>query len=176
MKKIIVAFLVGMFIVAFGAVCVQKNQNWQEELCRIHVKANSNDAFDQYVKYEVKDKVLGLFEPVVKQITDFDKLKSFLLNSKNLIAEYVNMILFQKKCVYTASIDVGICYFEEKQIDSVKFKAGNYFSYVINLGEAKGNNWWGLLFPKLSFFGRSESGNDYIIYKSKLQEIFKNST
>ena len=40
------------------------------------------------------------------------------------------------------------------------FPAGNYIAFRINIGNASGHNWWGLLYPPL--FSDDEDEDDYL--------------
>ena len=176
MKKIIATIVLAVCVVTFCAVYNHKIKEDDTSFFRIHVVANSNNAYDQYVKYEIKDKLLNLINPIIKNAGNFEHLKNFLINSKDVVVEYINNLLYKNKCNYSSNIFIGKRYFNERQIDGITLKAGNYHSYIVNLGSNNGNNWWGLLYPNLSFIGSADSDANYIVYKSKLQEIFTKST
>ena len=53
----------------------------------------------------------------------------------------------------------------------IEYKEGIYESIVINLGEAKGNNWWCVLFPPICMIEAKKSDKDNVEYKSKVLEI-----
>ena len=46
-------------------------------------------------------------------------------------------------------INYGKNYFPEKKYNNVLYKAGEYESLVITLGEGEGENFWCVLFPPL---------------------------
>ena len=55
--------------------------------------------------------------------------------------------------------------------NSTVLESGVYDAVIVNLGEAKGNNWWCVVYPPLCFV--NETNNNSIIYKSKLLELIK---
>ena len=47
--------------------------------------------------------------------------------------------------------------FPKKKYKGITYKEGNYESLVIELGDAKGNNWWCVLFPPLCMIEAEDS-------------------
>lgn len=173
MKKFLI-IIISVVILIF-AICFNSLSNNNNEYLRFHVRANSNSAFDQYVKAEVKDKIVALLDDNMNNFKNYDEAYNFLNSSTLVLQEYANVILKKLKCDYKALVKIDKEYFEEKQEVNFSMKAGYYQALVINLGEARGNNWWCLVYPSLSFVPINDCV-DYtdIIYKSKIAEIYKN--
>ena len=72
MKKFLAAVLVIAAIVATIVTVSKLNNNAQAdtEYLRIHVRANSNSATDQEIKYIVKDEVVKFITPHAAQCVD----------------------------------------------------------------------------------------------------------
>ena len=175
MKKIYlsIAFvIVIMFCVIISGFLKNKTT---EDYFRFHIRANSNSSFDQYVKYDVKDKIIALFSPILDNIDTFSETKKLFESSRGLIESYANSILLKHGCKYRAKVSIGENYFEEKHGEGFVMSAGVYESIVVCLGSAEGNNWWGLVYPSLSYV---PIGNvvdyDDIVYKSKIVELYNN--
>ena len=151
----------------------KNNQTSNDEYLRFHVRANSNASFDQYVKYDVKDKIILLIEPFLKNFESFDEAYEFLQKSRGLIEAYANNLLEKHNCDYGAKVEIRKEYFDEKEGNGFVLREGLYNSMIVSLGEEKGNNWWCLVYPSLSFVPNS-SDVDYanISYKSKIVEIY----
>ena len=49
------------------------------------------------------------------------------------------------------SAAVTLCWFPEKSYGDVTFPEGNYEALRIEIGAAKGHNWWCVLYPSLCF-------------------------
>ena len=171
MKKIVVAF-VSIMLLFIAIFCVGGKNNTNPCL-RFHVRANSNSSFDQYVKYDVKDKIVRLLGENLENTKNFDEAYAFLCSSTLVLEEYVNLILKNHGCNYKAHVKIGKEYFEERKEDNFEIEEGIYDALIVSLGEGNGNNWWCLVYPSLSFVpvnGKVDY-ND-IIYKSKLEEIY----
>lgn len=52
---------------------------------------------------------------------------------------------------YSSEAEVEVCYFPDKQYGDIFFPQGNYEALRIRLGEARGHNWWCVLYPNLCF-------------------------
>ena len=66
-------------------------------------------------------------------------------------------------------IKYGINHFPEKIYKNVKYQEGDYESMVIEIGEAKGDNYWCVLFPPLCMIDAEES--DDLEYSFFISEI-----
>lgn len=171
MKKIIVVFIF-LFVSTFFIPFFLKKQ--QNEVFRMHIRANSNSAFDQYVKHYIKDNIAVMLSSVLENIQSYNDAYNFLSSSINVIEDFSNHLLKKHHCNYNASVKIDNIYFEEKYTDKFSMRAGYYDSIVVNLGEAQGNNWWCLVYPSLSFIPINDVVDyENIIYKSKLIELSK---
>ena len=102
------------------------------EVLRFHVLANSDSLADQEVKLKVRDDVLRWLE---QELTE---------------EEQGDLVLMEQKInKFTASLSRD--YFPEKTYGDCTFPAGIYTALRICLGEAQGQNWWCVLFPRLCF-------------------------
>ena len=65
-------------------------------------------------------------------------------------------------------------YFPEKEYKDIVYEEGYYESLVVEIGEAKGDNWWCVLFPTLCLLDSEQT--DDVEYKigviELLEEIF----
>ena len=173
MKKIIIGFCI-IFVLIICVVNCWSNSSSRDEYLRFHVRANSNSSFDQYVKYEVKDKVISLIEPLICKLDSYEDAYKLLSSSSSVIEEYANFILKKHDCDYSASVQIGKEYFEEKEGNGFIMKEGVYEAMIIRLGQGNGNNWWGLVYPSLSFVPTNGTLDmDNIIYKSKIIELYR---
>ena len=75
-----------MFVVIlfFGLVGCSSVEN--KECLRIHIRANSNSAQDQQIKYLIKDKVVEFLTPLLVEATDKQKAKQIVLQNQKEIS------------------------------------------------------------------------------------------
>ena len=132
-----------------------KNQRIQEQIAgkvlRFHVLANSDTAEDQNLKLAVRDAVIEYEREQTGAADAFDAAdaESILRAHGDGILQTVRRTL--KKCgaEYDAQLAVGKFGFPEKQYGETVYPAGEYRALRILLGEARGKNWWCLMFPPL---------------------------
>ncbi len=139
-----------------------------EEVLRFHVLANSDSEEDQDVKLLVRDAVLkwiheeldsekslpAIQKNEVDQKTEESGKKSelcFLSGHLSEIEEIANQVLGEQGMSYRAQASVENCYFPERTYGDCTFPAGWYDALRVQLGEAKGHNWWCVLYPGLCF-------------------------
>lgn len=139
-------------------------QKIASEVLRFHVLANSDSEEDQAVKYQVRDAVLVWLEEELQSgdekrlddgsssATDGREETMKLLQGRLAEIETVaDGVLKEAGMAYRASAEVTRCYFPDRTYGSCTFAAGWYDALRIRLGEAKGQNWWCVLYPRLCF-------------------------
>lgn len=148
-------------------------QGIASEVLRFHVLANSDDEIDQKVKYCVRDAVLEWINKKTEQeIIATDKLANYnavkICSGESEIKEKSEMmywiqghlkeieqisdqILREQRIEYQADAELVCTYFPERTYGECTFPAGWYEALRIRLGEAKGKNWWCVLYPRLCF-------------------------
>ncbi len=134
---------------------------------RIHIRANSNQEFDQAVKYAVKESVTEFLTPIVSECTDLSTaMKKIGENLKN-IEKVADKTLKENGANYTSSAKIKNEKFPTRVYGELTLESGFYDALIINLGSGSGENWWCVVYPPLCFVG---SGTDYI-YQSKIYQI-----
>ena len=163
--SVVLAIIISLF-------CINTNYKNEaiipEDSIRIRIIANSNNIEDQVLKLKIKKQ---LEENLNNKLQNIQNVSEARINIKNNIPE-IEKIIKNNISNNDYEIKYGINYFPEKELYGVTYKEGNYESLVIKLGEAKGNNWWCVLFPPLCMIDSEveENGNK-VEYKSKVLEI-----
>ena len=163
MKKIIIS----LFIVTI-LLLVNKNDTKvliPDNAIRFRIIANSNSIEDQKEKIEIRNEL----EPIIADILNNSKSKEETKNEIDLNMNKINNVINKYDSNY--NINYGLNYFPEKNYKGVTYKAGNYESLVVTLGEGLGDNWWCVLFPPLCLLEANETDYDDITYTSYLQEL-----
>ena len=170
-KVILLSLLLMIFMIGMININNIKTTNKNNvDYLRLHIRANSNDELDQKVKYKVKNALLDLITKDVSMIDSKGELEAYFNENKDYLEKCINNILEQNNFNYISNIAIQNEYFPTRTYNGVTLESGYYDAIIINLGEAKGNNWWCVAYPPLCFmYESSEFGN--ITYKSKLMEI-----
>lgn len=163
MKKIII-----LMLILISIIILNDNNDITKDIIRFRVIANSNSSKDILIK-----------EKIISEISDliFVDNKSIEETRKNINENIPNINAKIKKIFETNNYDkdykitYGLNKFPKKVYEGIEFKSGEYESLVIEIGEAKGNNYWCMLYPPLCFVDNSKE--DKVEYKFKLIETLK---
>lgn len=142
-----------------------------KESIRFRVVANSNTKEDQYIKKEiVKD--------LQQEITNLNIIPKSVEINRNIIKRniprYQTIInnTFKRLNIDTNyTINYGMNYFPRKEYKDVIYEEGEYESLVVEIGDAKGDNFWCVLFPPLCLLEGEEENKESIKYTSFIKEI-----
>jgi len=167
MKKFcVILSIVAIFVMLiFGTTYKQTNKDY----LRIHIRANSNAQVDQIVKYEIKDKVVNLMTPLVANCESFEQVKECFENSLSDIDNVCNTILKSKGYSYVAKSKLAVEEFPTRSYNGFVLENGFYDAVIVELGEAKGDNWWCVLYPPLCFTNACTGSN--VVYKSRILDL-----
>lgn len=169
MKAKCISFLI-IGIIALSVIGFLSPEKEHKEYLRIHIRANSNLQVDQDVKYLIKDRVVEFLAPLIAECTTFEKAEKMLNDSLEKIDKVVNSVLKSKGFTYTGKSRLAIENFPTRYYGDLMLEAGFYKAIIIDLGSAKGDNWWCVVYPPLCF---TESKIP-VKYRSKILEIIDN--
>ena len=129
--------------------CVQKRL--ADEVFRFHVIANSNSEKDQALKLKVKENIIAYMEERLPESDSVETTKEWAVSNMQEIEQIARQTLEAQACNDTVQGSVVNCYFPDKTYGDVTFPKGYYNALRIEIGEAKGENWWCVLYPNLCF-------------------------
>lgn len=169
MKKIIVAFLLMLCTSGVFVGCTKDNEN----IVRIHIRANSNSEEDQSIKLKVRDNIITYITPLISDCKNSREVKNVLENNLQNIKECADSVLESNGFEYVSSPKITNEFFPSRKYEDQVYDSGYYDALIINLGSGIGNNWWCVAYPPLCFVGE-DMGSETIQYKSKLMEMINN--
>lgn len=181
------------------------SEDLSNSVLRLHVIANSDTPEDQDLKYKVRDNIINYMNSISEDITSKEDALELVKNNKETFISIARQTIIDNGFNYDVNIDFGNFYFPTKNYGDISFPSGNYDAIKIEIGEAKGQNWWCVMFPPLCFVDVStgivpdeskstikdsltdeeysiiangnsnESSNTIIKFKFKLIELLNNS-
>jgi len=155
MKKI--AVLVGLILaltvtsVAIYAKREHLQKDLTEKVFRFHVLANSDRPEDQALKMQVKEEILSYMKEQLPESDSAKTTKQWAKTNQKEIEGIAKHVIEAEGYDYPVKAEVTNCSFPEKTYGDVTFPAGTYEALRIEIGEAKGKNWWCVLYPNLCF-------------------------
>lgn len=163
-KVIIILFIISLSIIFFKKdheILIPNNA------IRFRVIANSNSLEDQNLKKDIKNKVEKDIYNLIGNINTKEGVKKAINDNMDKINEIL------KKYNIEYKVDYGYNYFPTKNYKGVLYKAGNYESLVITLGEGMGDNFWCVLFPPLCLLDNTSQDTSEVEYKLYVKELLK---
>lgn len=155
MKKICVLAGILISLVVTGIVVNTKQSQMQRELAeevfRFHVLANSDSEKDQALKMQVKEAVIAYMKEEIPQSDSVETTKAWARGHLNAIENLAEAVIREEGYDYSVTVEVATCEFPDKTYGDITFPSGKYEALRIKIGEAKGQNWWCVLYPNLCF-------------------------
>ena len=147
---VIILFSLFVFISALSYVNAV-SEDISNSVFRIHVIANSDSEDDQSLKYKVRDKVIEYMNEIAKDCTSKAEVINLAYKYQDKFKQIAENVIRQNGYDYDVNIKIGNFEFPTKYYGDISLPAGYYDALRIEIGEAKGQNWWCVMFPPLCF-------------------------
>ncbi len=118
---------------------------------RLHVIANSDSKEDQDLKYKVRDVLISYMKEICANCTNKQQAIELVRNHQNEFKQIALDIIKENGFSYNVNINIGNFEFPTKNYGDISLPAGYYDALRVEIGEAKGQNWWCVMFPPLCF-------------------------
>ena len=117
------------------------------QVLRFHIRANSDTVADQQKKLRIKQSLLEWLTPILSENTS--KSETIQCIRKNLpdIRKEATRMAAPEPVTVTLQKE----WFPEKTYGICTFPEGIYDALRVDIGQAKGHNWWCVLYPSLCF-------------------------
>ncbi len=175
-KKLLIAlsflFIVCLTLLTVG--CVKQVNT--EDYIRLHIRADSNDAFAQAVKLKVRDEIVGFLSVKANTITSKEQMLDYLYNQIPEIEARADKVLAENGLSYHCKAQIRREDFPEKTYGDLTLPEGNYLALILELGSGKGQNWWCVAYPPLCFIASEDTEGDTVEYRSIIADFFRNLT
>lgn len=122
-----------------------------DETLRFHVLANSDSDADQCLKMQVKEAIITYMKEEIPEADSVEKTTRWAKEHLGELEQIASEVIRKKGYDYPVSAGVIYDEFPEKTYGDVTFPAGRYHALRIEIGQAKGQNWWCVLYPNLCF-------------------------
>ena len=143
-------FCLFIFISALSYVNAVSNEI-ENSVFRLHVIANSDSKEDQNLKYKVRDAVLKYMNNLASDCTSKEDVIKLAYKYQDEFKAIAKKVIQENGYNYNVNIRIGNFEFPTKTYGDISLPAGFYDALRIEIGEAKGQNWWCVMFPPLCF-------------------------
>ena len=118
---------------------------------RLHVIANSDSIEDQNLKYKVRDNLIKYMDDICSNCKTKQDAMNLVTVYKNNFKQIALDTIQTEGYNYDVNIMIGNFEFPTKQYGDISLPSGYYDALKVEIGEAKGHNWWCVMFPPLCF-------------------------
>lgn len=170
---ILIILLLLFFVANAHSYATNVSNGLSSDIFRLHILANSDSEEDQALKLKVRDAIIEYMETLTENVTDKQAVIQLSNEHSEDFKQIAESVIQENGYDYPITIEIGNFYFPTKYYGNISLPAGNYDALKIEIGDAKGQNWWCSLFPPLCFVSVSagvvdEDGEEYL--KKNLSE------
>ncbi|MDR1003226.1 MAG: stage II sporulation protein R [Oscillospiraceae bacterium] len=149
MKKIEAALLMGLIFTALLSFFATNNQceEIRGSVLRLHILANSDSEEDQSLKLKVRDRLLAETEELFSGAESKEEAIALAEKSVALLTLAAEDEIRKQGYNYGVTVKIAPSYFNTRTYGDVTLPAGEYEAVKVEIGSAKGQNWWCVMFP-----------------------------
>ena len=118
---------------------------------RLHVIANSDSKEDQELKYKVRDSLLKYMKEICGSCENKAEAICLVKEHQDEFNNIAKQTILDEGYSYDVKINIGNFEFPTKDYGDISLPAGFYDALRVEIGDAKGQNWWCVMFPPLCF-------------------------
>lgn len=154
--KFKMTFILTFLLILYTGICAisyaeTTSSDIAQSVFRLHVIANSNSDEDQNLKYKVRDNLLKYMNNLCSNCTSKKEAIEIVTIHQEEFKNIALQTLHSEGYSYNVNIEIGNFEFPTKQYGDISLPAGFYDALKVEIGEAKGRNWWCVMFPSLCF-------------------------
>ena len=159
-SKVKMVIILTILFFAYTTICAISYANdvstdIANSVFRLHVIANSDSDIDQNLKYIVRDNLLEYMNTLCANCSSKEEAITVanenIENFKKIALDTIKNEGFD----YSVNVCIGNFEFPTKHYGDISLPAGYYDALKVEIGEAKGQNWWCVMFPPLCFVDAS---------------------
>ncbi len=174
-KIFIPIFILLVIISAYITPFIKTSENIANEVFRLHILANSDSAIDQQLKLKVRDAVLEEGQTIFASSDSLETTIKLCKENIDVFQKTAENCLRENDSEYKVRVYVDKEYFNTREYDNLTLPSGIYNALKIEIGEAKGHNWWCVMFPAICL--PAATGNEIDDYLSEEEQdlVYSNS-
>lgn len=123
----------------------------EDVIVRFHVRANSDSEEDLALKYEVRDAVLAELADGLKTVEDDGAALRYIMQKLPDIRQAARAVVDEAGYDYTISAYIVREEFPIREYGELVLPAGTYRALRVDIGAAKGENFWCMLYPMMCY-------------------------
>lgn len=171
MKIFVPIFLFLLLISAYVTPFIQTSERISDDVFRLHILANSDNEEDQQLKLKVRDAVLKKGQNMFTNCSSLEEIIASCESNIDLFEETATECIKENGYNYSVNAYVDKEYFNTREYEEITLPSGIYNALKIEIGEAKGHNWWCVMFPAICLSAVSDSEMNNILDEEEIELI-----
>lgn len=147
---LIILLSIYIFVCAISYVTAVSN-DLENSIFRLHVIANSDSDEDQNLKYIVRDNLIDYMKKISSEAINKEEAIEIAKSHTDEFYTIAKQTIIDNGYDYDVSVEIGNFDFPTKHYGDISIPSGYYDALKVKIGEAKGQNWWCVMFPPLCF-------------------------
>lgn len=155
-SKVKMVIILSFLLFIYTSICAMSyaqsiSTNISDSVFRLHVLANSDSKEDQSLKYIVRDNLLKYMNEICENCTSKEEAIKLVTENQEKFKQIASNTIQEQGYSYNVQIQIGNFEFPTKNYGDISLPSGYYDALRVEIGEAKGQNWWCVMFPPLCF-------------------------
>ena len=148
-KWLYASILCGLSFIFLLLMPQPSGENLYDSVIRIHILANSDSAEDQTNKLLVRDAILDFAANRLNSFSNRAEAEDAIGASLGVIESVACETLSQNGCNLPVCAELKEEVYPTRDYDTISLPQGKYLSLQVKIGDARGQNWWCVLFPPI---------------------------
>lgn len=174
-KIFVPIFLSFILIYSYVTPFIKTSESISQEVFRLHILANSDSDEDQSLKLKVRDKILTESESLFINCKNLNDVITTSKNNIEYFEKLANECIKENGYNYETKVYVDEEYFNTREYEKITLPSGVYNALKIEIGEAKGHNWWCVMFPAICLPAVSDDEINSILNEDEIELINSNN-
>ena len=174
-KIFVPIFLSFILIYSYVTPFIKTSESISQEVFRLHILANSDNDEDQSLKLKVRDKILTESESLFINCKNLNDVITTSKNNIDYFEKLANECIKENGYNYETKVYVDKEYFNTREYEKITLPSGVYNALKIEIGEAKGHNWWCVMFPAICLPAVSDDEINSILNEDEIELINSNN-
>lgn len=174
-KIFVPLFVIISMVLSYTVPFIEASESISDEVFRLHILANSNSEADQQLKLKVRDEILIAGEELFKGCTSVEEAIKVCSENLDFFQQAAQKCIAENGAAYTVKATVDKEYFNTREYEKITLPSGIYNALKIEIGEAKGKNWWCVMFPAICLPSVSEDEINEVLSEEEIKLINSNN-
>lgn len=173
-KIFIPIFITILIITSYITPFIQTSNRISNDVFRLHILANSDSEEDQNLKLKVRDEILKSSQTLFLNCKSLNEIIDISINNINYFKSIAEKCIKDNGYEYDVNVYVDKEYFNTRKYERITLPSGIYNALKIEIGQAKGHNWWCVMFPAICLSAVSDEEIYEILDEDEINLINSN--